>query len=96
MPLAAVGIIPGAKFEIKRTKLEPGDILIGYTDGVTEALSPQQKFFSSKKLCSLLESPAASAEELIKTIKSDLFAHIDNEPQFDDITMIAIHRKPTR
>ncbi|MGD8391513.1 MAG: SpoIIE family protein phosphatase, partial [Desulfobacterales bacterium] len=42
----AVGIMPGAKFKIQQAKLEPGDILIGYTDGVTEALSPQQRMFS--------------------------------------------------
>jgi sigma-B regulation protein RsbU (phosphoserine phosphatase) len=35
-----VGIITGAEFKIQRSQLEPGDILIGYTDGVTEALSP--------------------------------------------------------
>ena len=34
-----------------------------------------------------------SAESLIETVKADLFKHIDNAPQFDDITMIALHRK---
>ncbi len=92
----AVGIIPGAKFEIQQTKLEPGDILIGYTDGVTEALSPHQKLYSKEKLRRLLEMPASSAMQLIQRIQTDLFDHIDNAPQFDDITMIAIHRQPQK
>jgi sigma-B regulation protein RsbU (phosphoserine phosphatase) len=91
-----VGIITGAEFKIQRTQLEPGDILIGYTDGVTEALSPSQTLYSKEKFRALLEIRASSATELIERIQTDLFQHIDNAPQFDDITMIAVHRKPTK
>lgn len=90
----AVGIVPGAEFKIHQSRLEPGDILIGYTDGVTEALSPRGILFSKKRFCALLQRPAPSATELIQRIQNDLFQHIDNAPQFDDITMIAVHRKP--
>ena len=89
-----VGIFSGAEFKIKQSKLEPGDILIGYTDGVTEALSPTRTLYSREKFCSLLQLSASSARELIERIQADLFEHIDREPQFDDITMIAVHRKP--
>jgi sigma-B regulation protein RsbU (phosphoserine phosphatase) len=89
-----VGIITGAEFKIQQSQLEPGDILIGYTDGVTEALSPSETLYSREKFCALLELPASSATELIERIQTDLFLHIDNAPQFDDITMIAVHRKP--
>ncbi|MGD8741221.1 MAG: PP2C family protein-serine/threonine phosphatase, partial [Desulfobacterales bacterium] len=91
-----VGIITGADFKIQQSQLEPGDILIGYTDGVTEALSPAQTLYSKEKFRALLEVQAASATELIERIQTDLFDHIDNEPQFDDITMIAVHRKPEK
>jgi sigma-B regulation protein RsbU (phosphoserine phosphatase) len=91
-----VGIITGAEFKIQQSQLEPGDILIGYTDGVTEALSPAQTLYSKEKFRALLEVQAASATELIERIQTDLFDHIDNEPQFDDITMIAVHRKPEK
>jgi len=89
-----VGIFAGTKFVIHQSCLEPGDILIGYTDGVTEALSPQNSIFSKERFLALLRRPASSATELIQRIQSDLFAHIDDAPQFDDITMIAVHRKP--
>jgi sigma-B regulation protein RsbU (phosphoserine phosphatase) len=89
-----VGIIPGAEFEIQHAQLEYGDSLIGYTDGVTEALSPQKTFFTKERFLSLIEAPVSSASELIERIKTHLFRHVDNAPQFDDITMLAVHRKP--
>jgi sigma-B regulation protein RsbU (phosphoserine phosphatase) len=91
-----VGIIPGAEFEIQHAQLEYGDSLIGYTDGVTEALSPQKTFFTKERFLSVIEAPVSSASELIERIKTHLFRHIDNAPQFDDITMIAVHRQPKK
>ena len=88
-----VGIITGAEFEIQHAQLEYGDSLIGFTDGVTEALSPQKTLFTKERLLALIEAPVMSASELIERIKTDLFHHIHNAPQFDDITMLAAHRK---
>ena len=89
-----VGVITGAEFEIQQTRLEYGDIFIAYTDGVTEALSPQNILFTKERFFTLIGAPVASASELIERIKTHLFRHIDNAPQFDDITMLAVHRKP--
>ena len=86
-------MMSGAKFKVQLTQLEPGDILIGYTDGVTEALSPEKKLFTKKRFLSVLEQPASSASELIEQIKADLFNHVKDAPQFDDITMLAVHRE---
>jgi len=88
-----VGIVAGVEFKIHQSFLEPGDILIGYTDGVTEALSPQDTIFSKERFLALLQRPASSASDLIQRIQNDLFEHIDNAPPSDDITMIAVHRK---
>ena len=88
-----VGMMSGMEFNVQQVQIDPGDILIGYTDGVTEAMSPQEKLFGKKRFLTLLEKPAQSASELIDQIKLELFNHIDNAPQFDDITMIAVHRE---
>ena len=88
----AVGVLPNMTFEIQRVQLEPGDILLAYTDGVSEARSPVDELFTRKRLESLLEQPACSASDLLERIKTNLFVHIDNAQQFDDITMIAVHR----
>lgn len=86
----AVGIIPMSKFMIKQVQLEPGDILIGYTDGVLDARNPEKKLFGKERLQTLLNQPVNSATELMERIKIDLFNHISTAPQFDDITMLAI------
>lgn len=86
----AVGMIPDVQFKISQVQLEPGDILIGYTDGVLDARAPGGEFFGSKRLVSLLNQPASSASKLLAQIKTDVFTHIDCAPQFDDITMLAV------
>lgn len=88
-----VGMLPAMEYQVNQVQIKPGDILIGFTDGVTEAMSPQQKLFGKKRLLTLLENLPSKASELIDQIKLELFNHIDNAPQFDDITMIAVRRK---
>jgi len=88
-----VGFMPEMEFNVKQVQIEPGDILIGYTDGVTEALSPEDRLFTKKRFLALLDKPASTASKLIEQIKTELFNHIDDAPQFDDITMIALHRE---
>jgi len=88
-----VGIMPAMQFEMRQTRMEPGEILIGYTDGVTEALSPEGGLYTKKRFLDLLEKPAPTASSVIEQIKNALFNHIGNAPQFDDITMMAVHRE---
>lgn len=88
----AVGMTPNMKFEIQEVKLEPGEILIGYTDGVTEAKSPEGKLFTDERLKELVEKPANSGSELIDRIKDRLFDYMEDAPQFDDITILAVRR----
>ena len=88
----AVGITPDMKFEIQQVEIQPGDILIGYTDGVTEALSPNGIFFTRKRLLSVLEQSFSSASSLVERIKTDVRKHIHNSPLSDDITMLAVQR----
>ena len=88
-----VGMLPAMEYQVNQVEIEPGDVLIGFTDGVTEAMSPQQKLFGKERLLSLFENLPSTASELIDRINSELFNHIDNAPQFDDITMIAVRRE---
>jgi len=90
----AVGMMLDAKFKIKQVQLEPGDILIGFTDGVTEARSPSGELFTKQRLRSILQQPASSASELLERIKASLFAYTDNAPQNDDITLLVVQGVP--
>jgi len=88
-----VGMSLETEYKVKQTLIELGDILIGYTDGVTEALCPNKEFYTRRRFFSILENPAPTASKLIEQIKIDLYNHMDDAPQSDDITMIAVHRE---
>ena len=88
----AVGITSDMQFEIQEVQIQPGDMLIGFTDGVTEALSPNGEFFTKKQLLPILEQPAASGADLVERIKTKVFNHIQDAAPSDDITMLAVQR----
>jgi sigma-B regulation protein RsbU (phosphoserine phosphatase) len=90
---ASVGIDSLSKYRSAVARIEPGEVVLGYTDGVTEAMSPEDVLYTRERFFSLIKKPAASAPELIERVKADLFSHIRHAPQSDDITMIAVHRQ---
>jgi sigma-B regulation protein RsbU (phosphoserine phosphatase) len=84
--------MPNMAFKIQEIQLDPGDILVGYTDGVTEARSPEDEQFSRSRLQSLLVEPIGSVSDLLERIKSSLFSFIDIAPRHDDVTMLGVQR----
>ena len=88
----AVGLMPDITYKVQEIQLEPGDLLIGYTDGVTEARSPQDEIYTRDRLQSLLTQPFKSAAETLERIKTQLFTFIDVAPRSDDVTMLAVQR----
>ncbi len=90
----AVGIDPQSRFGIEQTILEPGDIMLGYTDGVTEAISQEGNFFTTEKLLASLNRPIKSAAELVDRIEKRVAVHMGKAEQHDDITLFAIRRIP--
>lgn len=91
----AVGIFPNADFQIEITQLEPGDVLLGYTDGVPDACDPERHRYTEQRLCTLVESSAmTSATELIDRIDTSVHDHIADTAPFDDITLITVRREP--
>jgi serine phosphatase RsbU (regulator of sigma subunit) len=89
-----VGIFPRIDFKIYQAQLEPGDILLAFTDGVTDALNPAGDMFTRERLALMLEQPFLSASTLLDQIENDLQAHVAGANQFDDITMLAVRRTP--
>jgi sigma-B regulation protein RsbU (phosphoserine phosphatase) len=88
----AVGLMPDTKYHVRHIQLDPGDLLIGYTDGVTEARSPEDEIYTRNRLQSLLAQPFKSASDTLERIKTNLFAFIDIAPRGDDVTMLAVQR----
>ena len=92
----AVGLFEGMDFGIGQVELAPDDILCAFTDGVTDARSPHGEFFGEERLLSLVKEPTDSAAALLDRIQSQVESHIAHADQFDDITMLAVRREPSR
>jgi serine phosphatase RsbU (regulator of sigma subunit) len=89
----AVGMMPEMHFGIQHVCLDPGDLLLGYTDGLTEARSPRDELFTRGRLDVLFESPSLTAESLLEQIQSNLLTFMGIAPLNDDVTMLAVQRK---
>jgi two-component system response regulator len=89
-----VGIDAEVRFGFQQVTLEPGDTLLVYSDGVPDARNPNHERFTPQRLFSLLEQPAPSAVALLERIRADVWHHIGDADQYDDITMLAARRVP--
>ncbi len=88
----AVGLMPSTAFRHVAVNLARGDVLMGYTDGLTEARSPDGELFTRNRLLTLLTNPPYSAGALLDKVRSSLFKFIGSAPRDDDVTMIAVQR----
>lgn len=86
----AVGMMPAMTFELGQVRLEPGEVLLGYTDGVPEARDTSGAFFTRGRLVELLQAAPFSAASLVDRVAKAVVAHTGQADQFDDITLLAV------
>jgi len=80
-----------AKFSLGRTRLNPGDAIFLYTDGVTEAVNPETEMFSDGRLRQALGSLRdRDMRGIIFGIQAAVKEFVRGAPQYDDITMLAV------
>lgn len=86
-----MGMISGATYTYQRTRLNPGDVLCLYTDGVTDRINPHGERFGCDRLKTLLKTAQCeSANDYIQTIFRELAVFAEDVPAPDDQTMIVI------
>ncbi len=90
----AVGMLPGVQFRIGEAKLEPGDTLFAYTDGVPEAKDEEGHFFGEPRMYALLEPAVETSAGLLDRVDAGLHEFVRGAVPFDDITMMAVRRLP--
>ncbi len=89
----ALGAIPNVVFDTGTYKLETGNKLVLYTDGVTEAHSPEKELFGEERFFEILKREAdKSPEELYDIIIKELNDFQAGE-NFDDVTLLILERK---
>ena len=86
MPL---GVFDDLDFNITETKLEKGDIIFTYTDGITEAVNTNEEMYGEQNLeKSINETMSDDINEIVSTVKQNLKTYTENAEQSDDITML--------
>ncbi len=90
-PGLAFAAVEGVEYRVGKLKLERGETLFAYTDGVTEALNGKGEFFGEKQLEKTLAS--SSASNLIASVEDALAKFVNGAEQADDITMLTLTRK---
>jgi phosphoserine phosphatase RsbU/P len=86
-----LGIMEEAVYRTATTTLVPGETLVAYTDGVTEAMDPAQRLFGSARLLDLLAERSDLAPEAMDAAVMDAVrAFAGDAPQADDITVLAL------
>ena len=86
LPLA---IEPDWVYSVVETMLEPGDVVILYTDGVTDAMNKENERFGDAKIRKLLAGATAGPTEAGEMIVGHVHHHASSGNQFDDITLVA-------
>lgn len=90
-----VGIDEGLRFPSGRRSLEPGDGLVVYTDGVTEAMSPAGACWGEERLLGhLAAAKRDDAGELLRGVRRAVQAWAAGAPQSDDIALLALRWTP--
>jgi sigma-B regulation protein RsbU (phosphoserine phosphatase) len=89
----ALGVLEDVTLENKTVTLDPGDVLVAYTDGVTDALRSDEVEFG---LSGLQETATAayfqSASAIVERVIDAVDTFTGEQPQFDDLTLIVLKR----
>jgi sigma-B regulation protein RsbU (phosphoserine phosphatase) len=87
-----LGLFPDASFEEDEVVLRCGDVLVAYTDGVTEAMNSEDEEFSEDRLRTAIVGATGSAKEILETIVSRVVHWSRGMGQHDDITVVVLRR----
>ena len=86
-----LGVLDTAQFPEHRLRLCAGDILLLYTDGVTEAANSADCLYGDARVADFLaHAGAGSAEQLVRALVGDVERHSEGVAQSDDITLLAM------
>ena len=87
----ALGVVPEVALMCAELVLEPGDLIVMYTDGVTEAFNPQDEEFGEERLMDYLQKHRNyPVREIIDGLIDEVRKFCGSRPQSDDITLVVV------
>jgi serine phosphatase RsbU (regulator of sigma subunit) len=88
-----LGVAEGVAFETVKRSIRPGEVLVIYTDGVSEAMNHANDLYGLDRLRALIAGGPRNPAELGRAILADVKRHAAGRPQNDDITLMAFGRE---
>ena len=87
-----LGGMEDVPYKQQEIRLEHGDLLFAYTDGVNEAMNENHEEYTSERLLNFMNGTdcGADLQTLLAAIRADVAEHVGNAEQSDDITMMAL------
>lgn len=87
----ALGLSAEEKYTPRQVRLDKGDVMVFYTDGIIDAINRQQEIFGQERLLQLVEKYCSlSAQGLTDRIREELHNFTQGQPQFDDLTLLVL------
>ena len=88
-----LGILGSTKYDSFKIRLDPGDVLLVYSDGVTEASNPAEDEFGEDRLAGVLrENRERPSNDIVHAVVNDVEAYTAGAPLADDLTLVAVKR----
>jgi len=92
-PGIALGVLEEIQLQERETFLAPGDMLVLYTDGVTEAINADEDEFGVERLIEIVTARRREpASEILAHVDQAVTTFVAGQPQFDDVTLVIARR----
>ena len=86
-----IGAMPGMPYDQDSERLHEGDVILVYSDGVTEAFSEEDELFTEKRLENLLQNKSITSDkDVVEATQKALEQFVGRAEQSDDITLLAV------
>jgi sigma-B regulation protein RsbU (phosphoserine phosphatase) len=90
-----LGLLEESTYQPHVVTMQPGDILICYSDGVSEASAPEGDQFGEERLAALVEAERArSPVDIVRVVTEAMAAHCAGRTYGDDVTIVILKRRP--
>ena len=90
-----VGALPVSGYQVMQASVAAGEMVLGYSDGVTEATGPDGELFGDQRLAATLAAAPDDPASVVDAVRTAVDAFTAGGPQYDDLTLIAVGREAT-
>ena len=87
-----LGVVDGFPFDIAMREIGPGETVVIYTDGVSEAMNAAGDLYGTDRIRELVKQESGNTQKLGTAIRADVKKHASGHPQNDDITLMVFGR----